>query len=127
MRARTASWKWLQCRAGEFLCCGANHGQNTHQLRTRRLVMARPGLGRPVADADLMPEELRAAIGLFASLRDERERRLFAAANRSSGGGAAGGASRFSPASTRRPSGPGRPQLVERDVEVDRVRRAGGG
>ena len=40
--------------------------------------MATPGLGRPLPDADLMPEELRAAIVLFASLLDERQRRLFA-------------------------------------------------
>ena len=40
--------------------------------------MATPGLGRALPDADLMPEELRAAIVLFASLLDERRRRLFA-------------------------------------------------
>ena len=40
--------------------------------------MATPGLGRPLPDADLMPEELHAAIVLFASLLDERQRRLFA-------------------------------------------------
>ena len=44
----------------------------------RRLLLATPGLVRPLPDADLMPEELRAAIVLFASLLDERQRRLFA-------------------------------------------------
>ena len=64
--------------AGQFLYCAPDLAQQTHQLRARRLLMATPGLGRPLPDADLMPEELRAAIVLFASLLDERQRRLFA-------------------------------------------------
>ena len=64
--------------AGHFLYCATDHAHETHQLRARRLLMATPGLGRPLPDADLMPEELRAAIVLFASLLDERQRRLFA-------------------------------------------------
>ena len=57
--------------AGHFLYCATDHAHQTHQLRARRLLMATPGLGRPLPDADLMPEELRAAIVLFASLLDE--------------------------------------------------------
>ena len=38
----------------------------------------RPRVGRTDPDADLVPEELRAAIVLFASLLDERQRRLYA-------------------------------------------------
>ena len=64
--------------AGQFLYCAPDPAQQTYQLRARRLLMATPGLGRPLPDADLMPEELRAAIVLFASLLDERQRRLFA-------------------------------------------------
>ena len=64
--------------AGHFLYCATDHAHQTHQRRARRLLMATPGLGRPLPDADLMPEELRAAIVLFASLLDERQRRLFA-------------------------------------------------
>ena len=56
--------------AGQFLYCATDHAQETHQLRARRLLMATPGLGRPLPDADVMPEELRAAIVLFASLLD---------------------------------------------------------
>ena len=59
--------------AGQFLYCAPDPAQQTHQLRARRLLMATPGLGRPLPDADLMPEELRAAIVLFASLLDERQ------------------------------------------------------
>ena len=64
--------------AGQFLYCAADRAHQTHQLRARRLLLATPGLVRPLPKADLMPEELRAAIVLFASLLDERQRRLFA-------------------------------------------------
>ena len=48
--------------AGQFLYCVANRAHQTHQVRARRLLMATPGLVRPLPDADLMPEELRAAM-----------------------------------------------------------------
>ena len=89
--------------------------------------MATPGLGRALPDADLMPEELRAAIVLFASLLDERQRRLFAGLESLKCGW--GGDRRIASLPRHRPVHRGRPageQLVERDVEVDRVRRAGG-
>ena len=89
--------------------------------------MATPGLGRPLPDADLMPEELRAAIVLFASLLDERQRRLFAGLESLKCGW--GGDRRIATLLGIDPStvAAGRRQLVDRDVEVDRVRRAGGG
>ena len=57
---------------------------------------------------------------MFASLLDERQRRLFAGLEALKCDGAVTGASRDCSASTRRRSS-GRRQLVERDVEVDRV------
>ena len=91
--------------------------QHTYQLRARRLPMATPGLGRPVPDADLMPEELRAAIVLFASLLDERQRRLFAGLEALKCGW--GGDRRIATLLGIDPStvAAGRRQLVERDVE----------
>ena len=113
--------------AGQFLYCAPDPAQQTHQLRARRLLMATPGLGRPLPDADLMPEELRAAIVLFASLLDERQRRLFAGLESLKCGW--GGDRRIATLLGIDPStvAAGRRQLVDRDVEVDRVRRAGGG
>ena len=113
--------------AGQFLYCAADHAHETHQLRARRLLMATPGLVRPLPDADLMPEELRAAIVLFASLLDERQRRLFAGLESLKCGW--GGDRRIATLLGIDPStvAAGRRQLVDRDVEVDRVRRAGGG
>ena len=46
--------------AGQFLYCAADRTQQTQQLRTRRLL---DSYGRYV---EVMPEELRAAIVLFA-------------------------------------------------------------
>ena len=113
--------------AGQFLYCAADRPQQTHQVRARRLLLATPGLGQPLPDADLMPEELRAAIVLFASLLDERQRRLFAGLEALKCGW--GGDRRIARLLGIDPStvASGRRQLVERDVEVDRVRRAGGG
>ena len=38
--------------AGHFLYCATDHAHQTHQLRARRLLMATPGLGRPLPDAE---------------------------------------------------------------------------
>ena len=113
--------------AGQFLYCAADPAHRTRQLRDRRLLMATPGIGRPLPDADVMPAELRAAIVLFASLLDERQRRLFAGLESLKCGW--GGDRRIAALLGIDPStvAAGRRQLVERDVEVDRVRRAGGG
>ena len=113
--------------AGQFLYCAADRTQQTQQLRTRRLQMATPGLVRPLPDVEVMPEELRAAIVLFASLLDERQRRLFAGLESLKCGW--GGDRRIATLLGIDPStvATGRRQLIAHDVEVDRVRRAGGG
>ena len=64
--------------AGQFLYCGADCRQQGRQPRARRLLLATPGVVRRCPMRSLMPAELRAAIVLFASLVDERQRRLFA-------------------------------------------------
>jgi len=113
--------------AGQFLYCAADRTQQARQLRARRLLLATPGLVRPLPDAELMPAELRAAIVLFASLLDERQRRLFAGLESLKCGW--GGDRRVATLLGIDPStvATGRRELVEHDVEVDRVRRAGGG
>ena len=113
--------------AGQFLYCATDPAQQARQLRARRLSLATPGLVRPLPDAELMPAELRAAIGLFASLLDERQRRLFAGLESLKCGW--GGDRRVATLLGVDPStvATGRRELVEHDVEVDRVRRAGGG
>ena len=113
--------------AGQFLYCAAECTRQRQQLRTRRLQMATPGLLRPLPDVEVMPAELRASIVLFASLLDERQRRLFAGLESLKCGW--GGDRRIATLLGIDPStvATGRRQLIAHDVEVDRVRRAGGG
>jgi hypothetical protein len=74
-----------------------------------------------------MPEELKAAIVLFLGLLDEKQRRLYAGLESLKTGW--GGDHQIAqllgvdPGTVAR----GRRQLLERDVEMERVRRVGGG
>ena len=74
-----------------------------------------------------MPDQLRAAIVLFASLLDERQRRLYAGLEslKCGWGGDAriAGLLGIDPGTVAR----GRKQLLTQDIERVRVRRPGGG
>ena len=113
--------------AGQFLYCAADGTRKAQQLSARRALLAAPGLLGPMPDADHMPDELRAAIVLFASLLDERQRRLYAGLESLKCGW--GGDTRIAgllgidPGTVAR----GRKQLLAQDVERRRVRRPGGG
>ena len=113
--------------AGQFLYCVADGTRKAQQLSARRALLAAPGLLGPMPDADHMPDELRAAIVLFASLLDERQRRLYAGLESLKYGW--GGDTRIAgllgidPGTVAR----GRKQLLAQDVERRRVRRPGGG
>ena len=113
--------------AGQFLYCVADRTRKAQQLSARRALLAAPGLLGPMPDADHMPDELRAAIVLFASLLDERQRRLYAGLESLKCGW--GGDTRIAgllgidPGTVAR----GRKQLLAQDVERRRVRRPGGG
>ena len=113
--------------AGQFLYCAADRTRKAQQLSARRALLAAPGLVGPMPDADLMPDELRAAIVLFASLLDERQRRLYAGLEslKCGWGGDAriAGLLGIDPGTVAR----GRKQLLAQDVERARVRRPGGG
>ena len=113
--------------AGRFLYFAADRTRKAQQLSARRALLAAPGLVGPMPDADLMPDQLRAAIVLFASLLDERQRRLYAGLEslKCGWGGDAriAGLLRIDPGTVAR----GRKQLLAPDVEHERVRRPGGG
>ena len=113
--------------AGQFLYCAADRTRKAQQLSARRALLAAPGLVGPMQDADLMPDQLRAAIVLFASLLDERQRRLYAGLEslKCGWGGDAriAGLLGIDPGTVAR----GRKQLLAQDVERVRVRRPGGG
>jgi hypothetical protein len=113
--------------AGQLLYCAAEPSRRAQQLLARRALLAEPGAARALPEAAIMPDELRAAIVLFFSLLDEKQRRLYAGLESLKSG--RGGDPRIAGllgldvgTVTR-----GRRALLEQDVEFDRVRRAGGG
>ena len=113
--------------AGQFLYCTGNAKRSKQQLRARRAMLAEPGVAGPLPEVAVMPDELRAAIVLFFSLLDEKMRRLYAGLEALKTG--RGGDARIAEllgldvgTVTR-----GRLDLLNQDVEVDRVRRAGAG
>lgn len=106
---------------GQYLYCSGDPGRARLQREERT-----EGPGGPVP-AGLMPEELKAAIVLFLGLLDEKQRRLYAGLESLKTGW--GGDHQIAqllgldPGTVAR----GRRELVERDVEIERVRRVGGG
>ena len=112
---------------GRYLYCSATLSTRKQQLAARHVHDAAPsslGLG---AGVRVLPEELKAAIVLFHSLLDEKQRRLYAGLEAMKIGH--GGDQQIAdllgmdPGTVAR----GRRDLFARDVEVERVRRKGGG
>ncbi len=98
-----------------------------HQWAARQVRQAEPSLFGLGAGVRVLPEELKAAIVLFYSLLDEKQRRLYAGLESLKIGH--GGDQQISellgldPGTIAR----GRRDLLARDVEVERVRRRGAG
>jgi hypothetical protein len=115
---------------GRLLYLSADSATRRRQLSARQVHRAQPatlstlGLG---AGVRVLPDELKAAIVLFYSLLDERQRRLYAGLEAAKIGH--GGDSQIAallgvdPDTVAR----GRRELLTGDVDRDRVRRAGGG
>ena len=112
---------------GQFLYCAASPGRKTQQLLRRRALLAEPGIAKAFPVADMIPDELRAALVLFVSLLDEQQRRLYAGLESLKSG--RGGDQRMADliGLDRGTIARGRRQLLAQDVALDRVRRAGGG
>ena len=110
---------------GAYLYCSADPEVRKQQILARRLGSAE--VQEPRAGVEDGRDEVKAAIILFDSLLDEKQRRLFAGLE----------ALRLGPRSDHRIAdllglhyqtvAKGRRQLLQGDVEVERVRRAGGG
>jgi len=113
--------------AGRWLYCAADPGRRRQQLLARRAQLAHPGVAGPLPEAAILSDELRASIVLFFSLLDERQRRLYAGleALKTGHGGDAriAGLLGLNVNTVAR----GRRELRERDVQVERIRAAGGG
>lgn len=110
--------------SGLYLYCASNPRTRQQQLRARQVLLeqaAAVSVGLPGHVSD----ELRAAIVLFASVLDERQRRLYAGLESLQLGGDRQIAEllHLDPHTVAK----GRRQLLAQDVEVGRVRRVGGG
>ena len=112
---------------GRFLYCSSDADVRRLQLLARRIRLGDPGVTGPMPDAQIMPDELRAASVLFFSLLNEKQRRLYAgleALKTGHGGDARIAALLGLDVGT---VARGRGELLAQDVDIDRVRRAGGG
>ena len=112
---------------GRYVYCSADQHRRRQQLTARRVRLAEPGVAGPIPEDAILPEELRAAIVLFFSLLDERQRRLYAGLESLKTG--RGGDSRVAEllGLNRNTVARGRQELLDQDVEIDRVRKEGGG
>ena len=109
--------------SGLFLYCSPEATGRRRQLLARQALSEIPGS----ASAEVSPEELKASLILFSSLLDERQRRLYAGLESLKLG--RGGDQRLAellqldPRTVAR----GRKQLLEQDVQWERVRKPGAG
>ena len=110
-----------QTVAGLYLYCAGNFRTRQQQVRARKILLA----SAPTTSADAPSDELRAAIVLFASVLDERQRRLYAGLESLQLGSdrQIAGLLQLDPHTVAK----GRRQLLAQDVEADRVRAVGGG
>ena len=112
---------------GQFLYHSSDAKCGRKQILERRVMLAEPGVAGALPDAAFMPEELKAAIVLFFSMLDEKTRRLYAGLEALKTG--RGSDTRIadllglSVGTVAR----GRRELMKRDVEAYRVRKAGAG
>ena len=99
----------------------------SQQIASRRVREAQPSVSKSIAAQDVLPDELKAAVVLFFSLLDEQQRRLYAALESFKLG--YGGDRKMADILGLDVStvARGRRELLEHDVKVGRVRRAGAG
>jgi len=112
---------------GRFLYCSPEPPRRRQQVLTRKQQEVEPRLAGGVGLGRVVPEELKAAIVLFFGLLDEKQRRLYAGLE----------SLKFGHGGDRQIAelfgldvhtvARGRQQLVTRDIELDRVRKSGGG
>lgn len=112
---------------GRFLYCAAATERRRQQLLGRRTLLAEPGIAGPLPEPTILPDELRAAIVLFYSLLNEKQRRLYAGLEALKTG--RGGDARIAQllGLDRGTVARGRQELLDQQIDPERVRRAGGG
>jgi hypothetical protein len=110
-----------------FLYCSADPSKRQHQLKTRHLRELREQrIGLPLPE-ELPEEEIKAALVLFLCLLDEQQRRLYAGLESLKFGH--GGDLKVAELLDMdvQTVARGRHQLIQGDVETQRIRKTGGG
>jgi hypothetical protein len=112
---------------GLYLYCSTNPVLRQRQRLARRMLQAEPNLATSLAKAEVVSDELKAAIVLFSSMLNEKQRRLYAGLESLKLG--YGGDQRVAEFIGLDPHtvAKGRRELLEQDLAVDRIRKAGGG
>ena len=112
---------------GRHLYLATDARTRKQQLLARQVHEAQPSTLGMGAGVGVLPEELKAAIVLFYSLLDEKQRRLYAGLEALKIGH--GGHQQIAQLLGMDPStvARGRRELLTRDVQIERVRRTGGG
>jgi hypothetical protein len=112
---------------GLFLYCSADPRKRREQLVARRLPSVGGEAFSPLSERAIESDDTMASVAFFLSLLDERQRRLFAALESLRLG--RGGDQTVARATGMDPHtiAKGRHELLARDVQLDRLRRAGGG
>lgn len=114
--------------AGRYLYCSHDTATRKAQLTARRILEAEsPPAGRRLPHADVLPDELKASIVLFFSVLDEQQRRLYAGLESLKMGHGGDRAIADLLGLDVGTVARGRRHLLDRDVDVERVRRAGAG
>jgi len=113
--------------SGRYLYCCADRKRGREQVIARRLPAAGGEAFSRLREPSVDSDDATAAMAFFMSLLDERQRRLFAALEslrlRRGGDQAVARATGMDPHTVAK----GRQELQERDRQLERVRRPGGG
>lgn len=112
--------------SGLYLYCAKSRDRIQEQLLARQIQEAEPSLTRSVA-GEILPDELKAAIVLFFSVLNEKQRRLYAGLESFKWGH--GGDHKIADLLGLDVGtvAKGRRDLLTQDVERERIRKAGGG
>lgn len=110
-----------------YLYCTEDTSTRRRQIRARGILESAEGVERGFVDIDVLPDEIKAAVVLFFSVLDEKQRRLYAGleALKLGHGGDRTVADLLS--LDVNTVARGRRELMRRDIEVERTRRAGAG
>ena len=113
--------------SGLYLYCSIEPALRQRQLLARRVRQDEPTLASSVAGRDAVDDELKASVVLFLSRLNEKQRRLYAGLESLKLG--YGGDQRIADfvGMDAHTVAKGRRELAQHDLDIERIRKAGGG